>query len=142
MFNDVVINLLELMETRIAQIRDRASEIVKEASEFANQVIEVSPITKPIRFVAVDSGFAEITYFGFRVFVINVAVLISAGGKGRVLTMFEPILGASGEELERVALDMEVRYAIDAIRKFHVNLLLLDGAVIGRRDIDKGMYRF
>jgi len=84
MFNDVVINLLELMETRIAQIRDRASEIVKEAGEFANQVIEVSPITKPIRFVAVDSGFAEIrfaeiTYFGFRVSVINVAVLISAG---------------------------------------------------------------
>ncbi|MCG2886008.1 MAG: DNA double-strand break repair nuclease NurA [Vulcanisaeta sp.] len=137
MFNDVVINLLELMETRIAQIRDRASEIVKEAGEFANQVIEVSPITKPIRFVAVDSGFAEITYFGFRVSVINVAVLISAGGKGRVLTMFEPILGASGEELERVALDMEVRYALDALRKFHVNLLLLDGAVIGRHDIDK-----
>jgi len=32
---------------------------------------------------------------------------------------------------------MEVRYALDALRKFHINLLLLDGAVIGRRDIDK-----
>jgi N-methylhydantoinase B/acetone carboxylase, alpha subunit len=49
-----------------------------------NNVMVMEPTHASNRLVSyvvnnVDSGFAEITYFGFRVSVTNVAVLISAG---------------------------------------------------------------
>jgi len=49
-----------------------------------NDVMVTEPTHASNRLVSyvvnnVDSGFAEITYFGFRVSVTNVAVLISAG---------------------------------------------------------------
>ena len=49
-----------------------------------NDVMVMEPVYAGDRLVGyvvnnVDSGFAEITYFGFRVSVTNVAVLISAG---------------------------------------------------------------
>ncbi|MCG2863878.1 MAG: DNA double-strand break repair nuclease NurA [Vulcanisaeta sp.] len=135
MFNDVIVNILELIETRIAQIRDKAVEVVRAARDFLDYVIEVQPGTRPVRFVAVDSGFAEITYFGFRVSIINIALFTNVNNK--VLTVFEPSLGLSSDELERVALDLEVKYAVDAARRFHADLLLLDGPLINRRNADK-----
>lgn len=137
MFNDVIINMLRLIETRITQMRDRASEVIKEAGNHVNQILEVKPGNKPIRFVAVDSGFAEINYLGFRISVINVATLINSDGVGKLFTMFEPIIGVPSEELERFALNLEVRYALDAIRRFPVDLLLLDGPILNRDGADR-----
>ncbi|MGC8544078.1 MAG: DNA double-strand break repair nuclease NurA, partial [Vulcanisaeta sp.] len=117
MFNEVIINMLELIETRIAQIRDRAIDLFNEAHNYLDYVMRIPQVRTSLRFAAVDSGFTEIPYLGFRVSVINVAILVNIDGKGRVMTMFEPILGIAGDELERIALNMEVKYALDVIRR-------------------------
>ncbi len=137
MFNEVIINMLELIETRIAQIRDKAVDLFNEAHNYLDYVMRVPQVRTSLRFAAVDSGFTEIPYLGFRVSVINVAILINIDGKGRVMTMFEPILGIGDEELERIALNMEIKCALDVIRRNPVDLLLLDGAVLGRDGIGK-----
>lgn len=98
-------------------------------------VIEVPPSREFIRFIAVDSGFTEITYLGFRIAVINVALLMNVDGKGHVINKFDALLGISSEELERIALDMEAQYALEYSRSFPVDIVLLDGgALMGGRN--------
>ncbi|WP_243670950.1 single-stranded DNA endonuclease [Vulcanisaeta sp. JCM 16161] len=137
MFNDVIVNMLELIETRIAQMRDRALELLNSASDFMNYVIEIAPNREFTRFIAVDSGFTEIAYLGFRISVINVALLMNIDGKGHVINRFDALLGISSEELERMALDMEVQYALEYSRSFPVDIVLLDGALIGRNYVNR-----
>ena len=137
MFNDVVIDMLELIETRIAQIRDRALDILNEAGNLLNYVIEVKPSGGFTRFMAVDSGFTEITYLGFRIAIINVALLVNVDGRGRIMNRFEALLGVSGEELERMALDMEAKYALELMSSLPVDVVLLDGALLGRNYVDR-----
>ncbi|MGC8607728.1 MAG: DNA double-strand break repair nuclease NurA [Vulcanisaeta sp.] len=137
MFNDVIINMLELIETRITQIRDKALGLLNDANNFMENIIEVTPNRGFIKFIAVDSGFTEIVYLGFRIAVINIAMLMNTNGKGHILTRFEALLGISSEELERIALDMEVKYALEASRIFPIDVVLLDGALIGRNYVGK-----
>ncbi|WP_243679874.1 single-stranded DNA endonuclease [Vulcanisaeta souniana] len=138
MFNDVIINMLELIETRITQIRDKALDLINDASNFMKYVSEVAPPSKePVKFIAADSGFTEITYLGFRIAVINVAMIVNTDGKGRILNRFEALLGVSGDELEKMALDMEAKHALDASRSFQINVVLLDGAIIGRNYVSR-----
>ncbi|ADN50566.1 DNA double-strand break repair nuclease NurA [Vulcanisaeta distributa] len=137
MFNDVIVNMLELIETRIAQMRDRALELLNSASNFMSYVIEVAPSREFTRFIAVDSGFTEITYLGFRIAVINVALLMNVDGKGHVINRFDALLGISSEELERIALDMEAQYALEYSRSFPVDIVLLDGALMGRNYVNR-----
>ncbi|WP_243677854.1 single-stranded DNA endonuclease [Vulcanisaeta distributa] len=137
MFNDVIVDMLELIETRIAQMRDRALELLNNAGNYMDYVIEVAPNREFTRFIAVDSGFTEITYLGFRIAVINVALLMNVDGKGHVINRFDALLGISSEELERMALDMEAQYALEYSRSFPVDIVLLDGALIGRNYVNR-----
>ncbi len=137
MFNDVVVNMLELIETRITQLRDRALDLLNEAGNFLNYVIEVEPSEGFTRLIAVDSGFAEITYLGLRVSIINVALLVNVDGKGHVTNRFEALLGVSSDDLERIALDLEAKYALEYSRSFPVDAVLFDGPLVGRNYVDK-----
>ncbi|WP_054856638.1 DNA double-strand break repair nuclease NurA [Vulcanisaeta sp. JCM 16159] len=137
MFNDVVINMLELIETRIAQMRDRALDLLNNAGNFIDHVIEVVPSRDFTKFIAVDSGFTEVTYLGFRIAIINIALLVNTDGKGHIINRFDAILGVSSEELERMALDMEAQYALEYLRLFPVDVVLLDGALMGRNYVSK-----
>ena len=137
MFNDVVVNMLELIETRIAQMRDRALNLLSDAGNFMNYVIEVTPSREFTRFIAVDSGFTELSYLGFRISIINIALLINVDGRGRVVNRFDALLGISNEELERAALNMEAQYALEYSRSSSVDVVLLDGALIGRSYVDR-----
>ncbi len=137
MFNDVVINMLELIETRITQMRDKAIDLLNDANNFMKYVSEVAPSREPVKFMAVDSGFTEVTYLGFRIAVINVVMLVNADGKGRILNRFEALLGVSGDELEKMALDMEAKHALDVSSSFPIDVVLLDGAIIGRNHVSR-----
>lgn len=131
MFNEIVTNLLELIETRLLKTREYVVNLLNELPNFINEVISINPSREPLNLVVVDSGFSDIHYLGFRFFIINVAILLIKDGKSRLSTYFQ--VNTSGlDEIEKQALDLELRLGIDIMRKSHVDLLLLDGPLSTR----------
>ncbi|WP_069806576.1 DNA double-strand break repair nuclease NurA [Vulcanisaeta thermophila] len=135
MFNEIIVNLLELVETRVMRTREYMLNLMGRIPNFLSELMAVKPLREPMNLVAVDSGFTEIHYLGLRFTVVNTVTLVVKDGRSRLGMQFN-ITNAGQDEVEDYVLNLELRLGVNAMKLNHADLLLLDGPLSTR---DRGL---
>ncbi len=131
MLDDLVSGIFRVLEFDAVKVRERLKKILEEADSYIDFVngLECSD-NAVIRHVTVDSGFVMLNYLGLRLGIINTALLRCTPNCR--LDLILRVTPCKGDEIERMALNLELETLLKYAASETFDLALLDGPLRNR----------